>query len=143
MSSQLQWEIDHTTVNNQLFHINDDNIENQEIIINPVQDKNGQDDIGIILRDADGGIAKKANITIIVDSRIDKTDSNPSPEKDFSKNVSANVLIYILLLIIIIVLIIIFMIYRRRKKMQNMHEDIEDQNKDAKVEEEESETEEE
>jgi hypothetical protein len=116
----LVWNIDYSTINKNLFRIDGKDIEQHMIIFEPLHNKKGNDDITLILVDADGGYTIKANITVIVDSREEDAAKTPGPEEEdnvVSKLVSSNLSLFIILLIIIIIVtILLFMFHRRRKK---------------------------
>jgi len=66
----LIWALDANSVNEDLFQasISDNGI----LVITPMDDMNGQDDITLTVTDKDGGKAEKADVTIIIDPINDK-----------------------------------------------------------------------
>jgi hypothetical protein len=61
----LKWSIDQSSVNKNLF--NASIFEDKVLKIEPVADKNGSDDITLILTDTDNGKTEKTDVTIIID----------------------------------------------------------------------------
>jgi len=116
--NRLIWQLDESTVNNKLFHVETGNIGKHEIILYPVKSKEGRDDVSIILIDADNGRAVKKDLTIIVNS---KSGGGSAPgEDDTTVDIltdGSNLWIYLIIPIIVVIIIISF-IYFRRKKMK-------------------------
>jgi hypothetical protein len=114
----LRWQVDFSSIDTGLFHIEDGNIGNQEITIYPVKNKKGSDDIIITIIDADNGKAVKKDITISVNSKIDGGEKNPDEETPIGKFTESSYLwIYLLIILIVIFIIILFVFYRRKKKI--------------------------
>jgi hypothetical protein len=117
--SNLKWLLDFSTVDMTLFHIDDENLDKQELAIYPVRSKQGQDDITIILIDMDNGKAVKTDVTIIVNSKTGGKDQLPGQDNPIESMVgSSNVWLYILILIMVIMFIIILIFYRRKKQKE-------------------------
>lgn len=118
---KLIWMIDYSTVNLDLFHIEDEKIGNHEITIYPVKSKEGKTDISFILIDADNGKVTKSDVTIIITTKTDvinppSTDINETAKKPVEgKN---NYHILIIIIIIIFIIIILFFIFHRKKKIE-------------------------
>lgn len=61
----LTWVLDENSVDNNLFSAR--MLHGKVLEITPVHDKNGKDDITLIITDADGGKTEKKDVTIIID----------------------------------------------------------------------------
>jgi hypothetical protein len=132
--SDLEWLLDSSTVDITLFHIDDDKLDEQELIIYPAKSKDGWDDITLILIDSDNGKAIKTDVTIIVNSKTEGMDQLPQDNPIDSIVGSSNIWLYILILIIIIIFIIILIFYRRKKhKEQVQKEEAENEAEGASV----------
>jgi len=117
--SELKWIIDQTSINTKLFHVETENIGEQEIVIYPVKSKEGKDDITITLIDADNGRTVKKDITIIVNSKSDGKTDSPNNDITISNLTNENnYWLYLIILLIIIALIGFFIYYRRKKKTE-------------------------
>ena len=125
--SELRWIIDESTLNNQLFHIETNNLGKQEISIYPEPDTTGKDDITLILIDSDGDKVVRSNITIIVNSKIEGGGKGTDPEESgVAKLVGSNLNLLIIVLIIIIIIIVMIMILylRKKKRSKEAEEDV-------------------
>jgi beta propeller repeat protein len=117
--SNLKWLFDFSTVDTTLFHIDDENLDEQELTIYPAKSIEGQDDFTLILIDTDNGKAFKTDVTIVVNSKTGGKDQIPNQDNPIESIVgSSNVWLYILILIIIITFIIILIFYRRKKQKE-------------------------
>jgi hypothetical protein len=96
----------------------------QEFLIIPKRSKKGEDDITLILIDADNGRAYKKDVTIIIDSMAEKDteedDEADSPGKIFTSGESY--WIYIIILAIVILLMILYLFYSKPKKEEKEEE---------------------
>jgi hypothetical protein len=133
----LRWQVDFSSIDTGLFHIEDNNIKNQEITIYPVKGKQGNDDITIILIDADNGKAVKKDITISVNSITDGGEKDPDEETPIGKFTESSYLwVYLLLIVIAIVIIILFVFYRKKKIDEGKEEteEVEEESEDGEEE---------
>jgi beta propeller repeat protein len=122
--SDLEWLLDSLTVDTTLFHIDDENLDEQELIIYPAKSIEGRDDITLILIDLDNGKAVKTDVTIVVNSKTGGKDQLPAQDNPIESIVgSSNIWLYILILVIIIVFIILFILHRRKKQKEQAQEE--------------------
>ena len=110
--NSLKWLVDESTINTNLFQIDMDKIENQELLVYPKKSIEAKDDITIILIDSDNGKTVKRDVTIIVNSKSD----DEIISYDENNSITPRFLIYIIVIIIIITLFVLFIYYRRRKQ---------------------------
>ncbi|UCH89831.1 MAG: hypothetical protein JSV49_04085, partial [Thermoplasmata archaeon] len=117
-STDLIWEVDTSSVDRKLFNIDNSKLGEQKLVIIPVSSKSGNDDITVILADADGGTVIKSNITINVNS-IEGEKPDVEEEKDDIQAIlkDNNYIIFIFIIIIItLILILFYAFYRKRKR---------------------------
>jgi uncharacterized protein YpmB len=131
----LIWHVDFSSIDTELFHIEDNNIKNQEITIYPVKGKEGNDEITIILIDADNGKVVKKDITISVNSKTEGGEKDPDEETPIGKFTESSYLwVYLLIIAIVIVIIILFVFYRRKKNIDEGEaetEEVEEESEDG------------
>jgi hypothetical protein len=131
----LKWELDDNSIDTSLFHIEIENIGDQEIVIYPVQSKIDMNDIRLILTDADDGMVIRSDITIIVDSRVEGGGTPPpKDENPVAELVEGNyTMLIILIIIIIIVIMILFFFYlRRKRKGKELKEEAEEEHEEER-----------
>jgi hypothetical protein len=115
----LKWELDDTSIDTTLFHIEIENIDEQEIVIYPVQSKIDMNDIRLILTDADDGQVIRSDITIIIDSRVEGGGTPPPKDENPVAELVAgnyNVVILVIIIIIIVIMVLFFFYLQRRRK---------------------------
>jgi uncharacterized membrane protein len=117
--SNLRWLFDFSTVDTTLFHIDDENLDEQELIIYPAKSKEGRDDITLILIDMDNGKAVKTDVTIVINSKTGGKDQLPDQDNPIESMVgTSNIWLYILIIVLIIIFIILLIFYRRKKQKE-------------------------
>jgi hypothetical protein len=122
--SNLKWMFDFSTVDTTLFHIDDENLDEQELIIYPAKSKEGRDDITLILVDSDNGKAVRTDVTIVVNSKTGGKDQLPGQSNPIESMVgTSNIWLYILILVIIIIFIILLIYYRRKKQKEQIQKE--------------------
>ncbi len=67
-NEDLIWSVDQTTINKSLFSVGITNYLEDILRIIPMKNKVGSDDITLILGDKDGGVSKKSDITININT---------------------------------------------------------------------------